>query len=520
MPPALNLSYELERSPEIQRQITLWQQLEAERSQLIANHKRYLDFLYSATLDPALFAPSLVFPVAVPDFSPFPNRSRNPQVAPQEHSYYKADYDAKRIAMLNDSWAAYKDPPFVSETPNWMVPYFKQKRMRFNKEDGAASISSDNVLPSSSWSTSRSVYEPPTEDEKKTQYFGGTAPVFTLFPRLPFELRAKIWESCIEPQVLDIWSHYYHKSTIITVENDPAKVEPSQSNLARYPTSASPDSRVTSREHDTLVEHGLFIITPQRIPILHICRESRALAQSKGMMIFNSNRPDIELVAPNITWPYMGPGYEDMRPSKWELFDPANDVYFIHCSEDHRKSRPVHRNICNIIQLLGWVKNTIRHLALTLADFSTLVIASSGRRLGQELPGDWAWLAEFPNLEDILVIDGEQAGLRARTAGKEHLKERITKMQQSWYDSENGLRKDTYRDKWKMPILRYVDDRTILEQGLGRSLQIKNVPAFKAFLSDSKGNVRFLAQSIDCCHPSTFVCTSCLFHESPWSTES
>lgn len=296
------------------------------------------------------------------------------------------------------------------------------------------------------------------KDENSVPCSSRIEPVFTLFPRLPFELRAKIWDSCIGPQVLDVWSHYYHKSTIITVEDDPAKTIPKASNLARYP--------ISDREDNPAGENGLFVITPERIPIMHICQESRAVTQSKGMFIFNSNKPDIELIAPDITWPYMGQGYQDMRPSKWELFDPADDAYFIHCSENVEKLRPVHGNIWNIIRLLGWVKNTIKHLALTLADFSYLVCQSTGRRMGQEAPGDWAWLAEFPNLKGISIIGGKQAGVRT----KKNLQKRIAQMQESWDDSEKGLRKDQYQEKWKMPGLRYFDDRTMLDKNLKGSL--------------------------------------------------
>lgn len=117
---------------------------------------------------------------------------------------------------------------------------FRKKRIRFRKEEGAvlgAELSSSTFTPLS---------------------------------RLPMELRIKIWDCCIEPQVLDIWSHDYHKSEISTAENAPVAGDRS---LARGTT------RPYKGRYAPSVVSGLFVITSERIPIMHICRESRPFAQ-------------------------------------------------------------------------------------------------------------------------------------------------------------------------------------------------------------------------------------------------
>lgn len=181
------------------------------------------------------------------------------------------------------------------------------------------------------------------------------------------------------------------------------------------------------------------------------------------MIIFNSNKPDVELIAPDISWGLMGEGYQDMRPSKWELFDPTYDVWVFRLKRKHA----THHRVLIITELLGWVKHSVRWFAMTTRCFEEIVEVSSGRPGFQSKT--CAWLGKLPSLEGILVIDkGYKRHVKRGEVGIQKL---FDAMRTSWEKSDNGLRDDGYADKWKMPKLKYVKDmdelKIMTREGIG-----------------------------------------------------
>ncbi|KAK2612377.1 hypothetical protein QQS21_001641 [Conoideocrella luteorostrata] len=93
-------------------------------------------------------------------------------------------------------------------------------------------------------------------------------PVFHLFPRLPYELRALIWTLTVEPRTVPIscW-----------IGDRPAKEVNPSDEYWRRDLSSETHMPEFAKHHATTLPLVLYAASPIKPSIIHACRESRAL---------------------------------------------------------------------------------------------------------------------------------------------------------------------------------------------------------------------------------------------------
>jgi hypothetical protein len=244
---------------------------------------------------------------------------------------------------------------------------------------------------------------------------------FIPFPRLPTELRLKIWSCCFEPQVIDIWIF---------------KTAPSRQDRSIY---------------EIHPPEGNFVLTPKRIPLWYICHESRDWAKEQGILLLHGDVPSPKWREWNVNIAGLNVATHSTRT----LFEPKHDLLCLH----RKNVAHMDVDLPRILTRLRYsVSSHVRYLGLYYEDFDTL---TSGA------PGAWLSLRALESLEVVVVVGKEFDD------GLVHVQLHIIKRN---YDTAQ-LQENSRR--WRMPDWRFVRTASQLEVAVkeGKVRELEGVDA-------------------------------------------
>ena len=276
---------------------------------------------------------------------------------------------------------------------------------------------------------------------------------FHLFSRLPTEIRHVIWRMSFNPVILEVSAKRHHKCKSAEDEERQAK--------SRIRLAGSSERCSYNCRHD--IVDRVFSIPVKRTPLLHICKDSRAIALSLGIRIINadtkalkgndSSQWDIRGIEPkkdsdgNVL--EEGRTYEaKSKGGRMNHIDANNDIIFIGYHDGI--TRPGYGyNSMGIFYLPAFVQrldpfllSRIRFLAIEVAVWIHLLSATYTANCQMTLS-----LMQFNGLKELIVVTFGDYGYREGGAiwTKEFVERSLQTTIEQLHERNPGWEKPNYR---------------------------------------------------------------------------